>query len=73
MTNAADIWAYGLVIWEMVALSPPHMSNFEDESSSEEDMKLDSTLDDSDYDITDSTACLKKILPRTNNKFGKQY
>ncbi|XP_058791465.1 lymphokine-activated killer T-cell-originated protein kinase [Phymastichus coffea] len=31
VTNKADIWAFGLVLWEMIALSPPHIEN-EDES-----------------------------------------
>lgn len=38
------MWAYGLVIWEMIALSPPHVEFEESINSSAFD---DSTFDDS--------------------------
>ena len=31
VTNKADIWAYGLVLWEMLALSPPHVEVDDDQ------------------------------------------
>lgn len=52
VTNKADIWAFGLVLWEMIALSPPHVED-EDESSnaSDDDSMLEcSALDKSKDD-----------------------
>ncbi|XP_076160860.1 lymphokine-activated killer T-cell-originated protein kinase [Ptiloglossa arizonensis] len=39
VTNKADIWAYGLVVWEMIALSIPHVGSIEtDDNSFDESM-----------------------------------
>lgn len=40
VTNKADIWTCGMVIWEMIALSPPHvqMSESLDESYLDESL-----------------------------------
>ncbi|XP_014472888.1 PREDICTED: lymphokine-activated killer T-cell-originated protein kinase isoform X3 [Dinoponera quadriceps] len=72
VTNAADIWPYGLVMWEMIALSPPHVQ-IEDESSDESVIDADTTnklLDDSNYDMDESVTFLKEIMPQTNDKLG---
>lgn len=34
ITNKTDMWAYGLILWEMIALSPPHV-------------EIDETMDES--------------------------
>ncbi|KAJ8680034.1 hypothetical protein QAD02_015821 [Eretmocerus hayati] len=39
ITNKADMWSYGLVLWEMIALSPPHVENY--------DESMDASADDS--------------------------
>ncbi|KAG7196532.1 hypothetical protein KM043_018556 [Ampulex compressa] len=51
VTNKADMWAYGLVIWEMIALTPPHTEEFQDDSD-------ESLLDNSISEI--SMACNKE-------------
>lgn len=47
VTNKTDMWAYGLVIWEMIALTPPHVEINEsmnisafDDLSFDDSMKL---------------------------------
>ncbi|XP_014300029.1 lymphokine-activated killer T-cell-originated protein kinase [Microplitis demolitor] len=43
ITNKTDMWAYGLILWEMIALSPPHVDADEDLNGS----ILNNTMDDS--------------------------
>ncbi|XP_032689951.1 lymphokine-activated killer T-cell-originated protein kinase isoform X2 [Odontomachus brunneus] len=72
VTNTADIWTYGLVIWEMIALSPPHTETSEDESLDETVDKtdmMDDTLNDSNHDM-DENAFLEGIMPCMNKKYG---
>lgn len=74
MTNKCDIWAYGLVIWEMLALSAPFI-NSEDDSSdiiddistSEKCMSLTTSNDDNDLSMDDSVIFVKKV----KNTYGK--
>ncbi|XP_035737697.1 lymphokine-activated killer T-cell-originated protein kinase-like [Vespa mandarinia] len=60
ITNKCDIWAYGLVIWEMLALSAPFVNSdhssddIEDISTSEKCMSLTTTNDDNDLTMDDS-------------------
>ncbi|KYN01397.1 Lymphokine-activated killer T-cell-originated protein kinase [Cyphomyrmex costatus] len=37
VTSAADIWSYGLVLWEMLTLSTPHLENISVDSSSSDE------------------------------------
>lgn len=74
MTNKCDIWSYGLVIWEMLALSAPFI-NSEDDSSdiiddisiSEKCMSLTTSNDDNDLSMDDSVIFVKKV----KNTYGK--
>lgn len=74
MTSAADIWTYGLVLWEMISLSVPHCEDF-DENESFESVTLGDTtnnqLDESNVSMDESITFLKEIMPRRNNKYGK--
>ncbi|EFN86814.1 Lymphokine-activated killer T-cell-originated protein kinase [Harpegnathos saltator] len=71
VTNAADIWPYGIVIWEMLTLSVPHME-YEDESSSDSESVSErdsmNITDDSNYDTDKNVTSLKKKTPYKNNK-----
>ena len=60
MTSAADIWTYGLVLWEMIALSAPHQQDFNENESSDSctTSKENNQLDESDVSIIE-------------NKYGK--
>lgn len=76
MANTADIWTYGLVIWEMIALSPPHVEVSEDESLDEtinETDTTDNTSNDSNCDMDKSACFLEEIMPCVNKKYGKQF
>lgn len=75
VTSAADIWAYGLTLWEMIALVPPHVEDLESESFDESKDELnvtDSQLDKSDCNMDDSAAFLEDIMPKICDKYGKQ-
>lgn len=70
MTSASDIWTYGLVLWEMIALVPPHCEDFDesfDNSTTMEDMKNNQL--ESDVSIDESMTDLKEIMP--HSKYGK--
>ena len=41
ITNKADIFSFGLVLWEMITLSPPHL-----DESLMEDSSIDTSTDD---------------------------
>ncbi|XP_028044598.1 lymphokine-activated killer T-cell-originated protein kinase isoform X2 [Monomorium pharaonis] len=72
VTSAADIWTYGLVLWEMISLSPPHCEDNDescDESIVSEDMSLNE-LNESDISMNESMTFLKEIMPRRNSKYG---
>lgn len=47
ITNKTDIWAYGIVIWEMITLSTPHVkmtADFEDEMETDVSMTEEEML-----------------------------
>ncbi|KYQ49190.1 Lymphokine-activated killer T-cell-originated protein kinase [Trachymyrmex zeteki] len=70
VTSASDIWTYGLVLWEMIALVPPHCEDFDesfDNSTTMEDMKNNQL--ESDVSIDESMTDLKEIMP--HSKYGK--
>ncbi|XP_025268834.1 lymphokine-activated killer T-cell-originated protein kinase isoform X2 [Camponotus floridanus] len=74
VTNAADIWTYGLTLWEMISLSAPHVEDL-DESESFNDSVTDTDLtnnqlDDSKLNMDESVIFLKEIMPRACNKYG---
>lgn len=53
VTNKADMWSFGLVIWEMIALSPPHVEiNDESMDASADDSMLENN--DPNSDLEDS-------------------
>jgi len=47
VTNKADIWSYGLVLWEMIALSPPHIHNKDEDKNINSSRNTDEELEDS--------------------------
>lgn len=68
ITNKCDIWAYGLVIWEMLALSAPFINSENDSndtidliSTSEKSMSLTISNDDNDVSMDDSDIFVKEI------------
>ncbi|XP_072749569.1 lymphokine-activated killer T-cell-originated protein kinase isoform X1 [Anoplolepis gracilipes] len=74
VTNAADIWTYGLILWEMISLSVPHSEELNeseslDNSITEADL-TNKTFDDSKPDMDESITFLKEIMPRTRSKYG---
>jgi len=71
ITSAADIWPYGLVLWEMISLSVPHAEHLDESKLDEsitESMKI---LDESDVDMNESDSFLKRVMPRTRSIIGK--
>ncbi|XP_012275105.1 lymphokine-activated killer T-cell-originated protein kinase [Orussus abietinus] len=72
ITNKADMWAYGLVIWEMIALSPPHIES--DNDSTEDASFSDASFSDAKTtnescatDMDDTLECLKNCY---SSKYG---
>lgn len=75
MTSAADIWTYGLVLWEMIALSVPHCEDSDENESFDESGTLEditnNQLDESNVSMNESVTFLEEIMPRKNSKYGK--
>ncbi|XP_029041187.1 lymphokine-activated killer T-cell-originated protein kinase isoform X1 [Osmia bicornis bicornis] len=87
VTNKADIWTCGMVIWEMIALSPPHVEMSDsslDESCSDESLlemqgKKEEKVDEQNISMDDGVAFFSEIakygtrppLPAIN--LGKEY
>ncbi|XP_011635596.1 lymphokine-activated killer T-cell-originated protein kinase [Pogonomyrmex barbatus] len=74
VTSAVDIWTYGLVLWEMIALTPPHCEDFDPDeflNESEKDTtNVDNQLDNSDVSMNESVTFIKEIMPTRFNKYG---
>ncbi|CAK9810100.1 Lymphokine-activated killer T-cell-originated protein kinase [Anthophora plagiata] len=87
VTNKADIWAYGLVVWEMIALSPPHVDSSEtdesclDDSVEEIPVENNSSMNENNSSMDDSIGIFDEMfnkkcgtrppLPAIN--LGKEY
>lgn len=74
MTSAADIWTYGLVLWEMISLTVPHWEDFDENESFESVTLGDATknqLDESNVSMDESVTFLKEIMPSRKSKYGK--
>lgn len=77
-TNKADVWAYGIVVWEMLALSLPHLHSEEDSLDgsyleSSEAKKMDVSLSDSftDWAKTSERYGTRPALPAIH--LGPEY
>ncbi|XP_003489465.1 lymphokine-activated killer T-cell-originated protein kinase [Bombus impatiens] len=73
VTNKADIWACGLVVWEMIALSSPHVESSEmdesclDDSMVEMHMNSNTKTNEHDIDIDDDNSFLNETC---NKNYG---
>lgn len=76
VTNLADIWASGLVIWEMIALSTPHLETDEKDTSSFADSFTETGMQDTkkhrryDESLNNSILLLEEI---NRAKYGKYF
>lgn len=76
VTNKADIWACGLVVWEMIALSSPHVESSEmdesclDDSMLEMQMNSNRKTNEHDINIDDDNSFLNEIC---NKNYGKYF
>ncbi|XP_026670479.1 lymphokine-activated killer T-cell-originated protein kinase isoform X1 [Ceratina calcarata] len=73
VTNKADIWACGLVVWEMIALSPPHVPDSEeDESYSEDSLSETQSTKTSNVsmDSMNDSSYLNELESMINKKCG---
>ncbi|KYM75760.1 PREDICTED: lymphokine-activated killer T-cell-originated protein kinase [Atta cephalotes] len=76
VTSAADIWTYGLVLWEMIALSTPHCEEDFNENESfdncttSEDTR-NNQLDESDISIDENKYGTRPALPAID--FSEDY
>ncbi|XP_018340193.1 PREDICTED: lymphokine-activated killer T-cell-originated protein kinase [Trachymyrmex septentrionalis] len=73
VTSAADIWTYGLVLWEMIALSAPHQQDFNENESSDSctTSKENNQLDESDVSINENKYGTRPPLPAID--FSEDY
>lgn len=77
MTSAADIWTYGLVLWEMIALSIPHCDNSDEDESFDKSTTSENTTNNQldefnvSMDSNESMTFLEEIMPPKHSKYGK--
>lgn len=70
VTNKADIWACGLVVWEMIALSPPHVPDSEEDELEDSLLETKSTKGCNVSIDMDDSSCLNELESMTNKKYG---
>ncbi|XP_011159278.2 lymphokine-activated killer T-cell-originated protein kinase [Solenopsis invicta] len=74
VTSAADIWTYGLILWEMIALTAPHCEELDENDSFKKSISSEDTIkdqfDESDTSMNENATFLKEIMPRRNTKYG---
>ncbi|CAG5088043.1 Similar to PBK: Lymphokine-activated killer T-cell-originated protein kinase (Homo sapiens) [Cotesia congregata] len=63
ITNKTDMWAYGLILWEMIALSPPHVDTGEELSESILNNTMDSVIDDENTNPNNSELLDSRTRP----------
>ncbi|XP_015181343.1 PREDICTED: lymphokine-activated killer T-cell-originated protein kinase [Polistes dominula] len=70
ITDKCDIWSYGLILWEMIALSPPHVyydpNELQNNTEDEESLSLKVESDIEDQSLDDSSSFFFKM----EKKFG---
>ena len=72
VTNKADMWAYGLVLYEMIALSPPHIDSCETMSDVMREIMGDETLDENEDPNSSMDVSYNSELDTTLRGPGKQ-
>lgn len=83
VTNVADVWACGFIVWEMIALSTPHVNDIEtdNDESLDESLSEMQIANDADASMDDSISFLKdKVYSRYGTRpplpainLGKEY
>lgn len=78
ISNKTDVWAYGLTIWEMIALSPPHVELEESLNSSILDThtsfvndNLNESKENEDSSFTDDS--LLSMVHETPDTYGTNF
>jgi len=76
VTSAADIWTYGLVLWEMIALSIPHCENSDEDESFDKSITSENMTNNQldefnvSMDSNESMTFLEEIMPPKHSKYG---
>ncbi|XP_068505372.1 lymphokine-activated killer T-cell-originated protein kinase homolog isoform X2 [Syngnathus scovelli] len=68
ITDKADIFAYGLTLWEMMTLAMPHMDMPEDDEERDEDESMEDSFDEDAY-----YARLGTRPPLDGQELGESY
>ncbi|XP_037100445.1 lymphokine-activated killer T-cell-originated protein kinase homolog isoform X1 [Syngnathus acus] len=68
ITDKADIFAYGLTLWEMMTLAMPHMDMPEDDEEQDEDESMEDSFDEDAY-----YAQLGTRPPLDGQELGESY
>ncbi|XP_011502812.1 PREDICTED: lymphokine-activated killer T-cell-originated protein kinase [Ceratosolen solmsi marchali] len=76
ITNKADIWAYGLVLWEMIALSPPHVENADKsmsictDNSMLECKSIDTSKENNDRNLNTEDSFIQSLKDPDDSNYG---